>query len=116
MTHPLIVEIEKEQMKPDVPGVRVGDTVKISSLIREGKKERLQAFEGVVVRRTKIRTRDTVVLRKIVDKVAVEKSFLVHSPLVKTIEITQRGKVRRARLNYLRERIGIKANRIKSAD
>ena len=112
----VIEEIEKKMMKKDLPSVNVGDTVVISQEIVEGKKKRIQKFEGVVIKRQNTRQRTSVTLRKIVDKIGVEKSFMLYSPLVKNIEVTRKGKVRRARLFYLRDRVGKKATRVKAAD
>ena len=112
----IIEEIEKKMMKKDLPSVNVGDTVVISQEIVEGKKKRIQKFEGVVIKRQNTRQRTSVTLRKIVDKIGVEKSFMLYLPLVKNIEVTRKGKVRRARLFYLRDRVGKKATRVKAAD
>ena len=114
MNNIIITEIEQSQMKEGVVVPRVGDTVSVSKVIVEGKKERVQKFEGVVIKVQGKYSRTSITVRKIVDKVGVEKSFLVHSPLVPKLEILKEGKVRRARLYYLRDRIGAKANRVKT--
>jgi large subunit ribosomal protein L19 len=96
--------IEKEQMRSDIPGFKTGDTVKVYVRIIEGQKQRIQAFEGVVIR----------TVRKISYGVGVERTFPLHSPIIDQIEVISRGKVRRSRLYYLRELRGKKA-RIKDA-
>ncbi|MDA1353226.1 MAG: 50S ribosomal protein L19 [bacterium] len=111
-----IQEIEKDQMKKNVPSVSEGDTVVVSKIITEGKKSRIQKYEGVVLKKQNTRSRTQITVRKVVDKIGVEKTFLLHSPLVEKIEVIKRGKTRRARLYYLRKRTGKKATRIKSAD
>ena len=114
--HPLIVEFEKSQMKPSLPRLRVGDTVVVSKLINEGKKQRVQRFQGTVIKFQGGYSRKTMTVRRIIDGVGVEKSYLLHSPLVTDIEVIQLAKVRRAKLYYLRGRIGAKANRLKKID
>lgn len=114
MNKMIIEEIEKKQMKKNLPTYRPGDTVRVSKVIVEGKKERIQKYEGVIIQTKGERSRQSITVRKIVDKIGVEKSFLIHSELVPKIEILQQGKVRRAKLFYLRDRIGIKARRIKA--
>ena len=104
--------LEKEQMRVDLPPFRSGDTVKVHSRIKEGDKERIQVFEGVVIRKRKGNTGATFTVRKISYGVGVEKIFPVHSPTIDKVEIVSRGKVRRARLYYLRKLRG-KAARIK---
>lgn len=108
----LIDSIEKEQLKTDVPEFRAGDNVKVHVKVIEGGKERIQIFEGLVIsiRNTGVRLSFTV--RKISHSVGVERSFLAHSPRIAKIEVTRRGRVRRARLYYIREKIG-KAARIR---
>jgi large subunit ribosomal protein L19 len=113
MTSPIIMEIEKEQMKKDIPAINIGDKVNISNVIIEGKKQRIQHFEGIVTEFKKNYSRQSITVRKIIDSIGVEKTFLVHSPLVSNIKIVQKGKVRRSKLYYLRNRIGIKARKIK---
>ncbi|MEK7299051.1 MAG: 50S ribosomal protein L19 [Candidatus Margulisiibacteriota bacterium] len=115
MANKVIEEFEKAQMKADVPQLAVGDSVVVSVFIIEGKKKRIQKFEGLVTKIQNTRSRTRATVRRMVDGVGVEKSFLIHSPLVEKIQISQRGQVRRAKLYYLRKRVGIKATRVKSA-
>jgi large subunit ribosomal protein L19 len=112
----MIDKIEQENIKTNLPSISVGDTVVVSKEIIEGEKKRIQKFEGVVVRTAGTKNKKSIVVRKIVDAIGVEKSFLIHSPLVKEIQVKQKGKVRRSKLYYLRDRIGRKATRIKSAE
>tara|TARA_B100001113_G_C21041128_1_gene592396 strand:- start:215 stop:568 length:354 start_codon:yes stop_codon:yes gene_type:complete len=114
--HPLIVEFEKTQMKKNLPSVKVGDILIVSKIIKEGKKQRTQRFQGTVIKMKGSNSRQSITVRKIMDGVGVEKSFLLHSPLVSNIELIQRSKVRRAKLYYLRHRIGAKANRLKKRE
>ena len=108
-----IVEmLEKEQMRADIPDFRPGDTVKVHARITEGQKERVQVFQGVVIRRRKGATGATFTVRKVSYGIGVERIFPLHSPSIDKIEIVTRGKVRRARLYYLRKLRG-KAARIK---
>ena len=104
--------IEKEQMRMDIPRFGVGDTVKVHVKIKEGEKERIQVFEGTVIKRTGGLTRSSFTVRKISYGVGVERIFPLHSPVIEKIDIVTRGKIRRARLYYLRQRKG-KAARIK---
>jgi large subunit ribosomal protein L19 len=104
--------LEKEQMRVDLPPFRSGDTVKVHSRIKEGEKERIQVFEGVVIRKRKGNTGATFTVRKISYGVGVEKIFPVHSPIIDKVEIVSRGKARRARLYFLRKLRG-KAARLK---
>ncbi len=104
--------IEKEQMRVDIPDFRPGDTVKVHARIREGEKERVQIFQGVVIRKRKGNTGATFTVRKVSYGIGVERIFPFHSPLIDKVEIVTRGKVRRARLYYLRKLRG-KAARIK---
>lgn len=108
----IIQEIEKAQMKKDVPQFKVGDTVKIYSKIIEGGKERLHGFEGIVIKRQGGGPRETFTTRKIVQGVGVERTFVLHSPRLEKIEVLRSGKVRRAKLYYLRERIGSQATKV----
>lgn len=105
-SHPLITEIEQEYLKADRPQVFPGDTVRVNVLIREGNKERVQAFEGVVLARRGGGINTTFVVRKVFQGVSIERSFFLHSPKVESIKVIRRGKVRRAKLYFLRERIG----------
>ena len=116
MTAKEIIEFEKTQEKENAPDIRTGDIVNVSKWIVEGKKKRVQKFKGTVIKVQKNSSRKSFTVRKIVDGIGVEKSFLIHSPLVEGVEIIQRSKVRRARLYYLRNRIGAKANRLKVKD
>jgi len=104
--------IERQQKKPDFPKFRPGDTIKVHLRIREGGKERIQVFQGAVIRSRGGGTRSTFTVRKVSYGVGVERIFPYYSPLISHIEVVQEGKVRRARLYYLRERRG-KAARIK---
>ena len=108
----VIEALEKEQMRTDIPDFRPGDTVNVHARIREGEKERIQLFKGVVIRKRNGKTGATFTVRKISYGVGVEKIFPLHSPMVDKIEIITRGRVRRARLYYLRKLRG-KAARIK---
>ncbi len=108
----LINEITKEQLRTDRPDFRPGDTVKVHVKVVEGTRERIQLFEGVVIKRQNGGISATFTVRKISYGVGVERTFPVHSPRVDKIEVSRRGKVRRAKLYYLRELRG-KAARIK---
>ncbi len=110
----LVELIEKEQMRGDIPGFRTGDTVKVYVKIIEGQKERIQAFEGAVIRKTGGNSRATFTVRKISYGVGVERTFPLHSPVIDRVEVVTRGKVRRSRLYYLRDRRGKEA-KIKEA-
>ncbi|MCL5283842.1 MAG: 50S ribosomal protein L19 [Armatimonadetes bacterium] len=108
----IIDQIEQEQLKSDVPVFRPGDTVKVYAKVVEGGKERIQVFEGVIISRKGSRIRSSFTVRKISHGIGVERTFLVHSPRVDRIEVVRRGSVRRAKLYYLRSKVG-KATRIK---
>ena len=108
----IIDEIEKEQMKDDVPDFSPGDTVRLQVKVVEGGNERLQRFEGIVLKRQGGGIRETFTVRKLTHGVGVERTFPVHSPNIDNIEIVRRGDVKRAKLYYLRERQG-KASRVK---
>lgn len=108
----LIADITKDQLRTDHPDFRPGDTVKVHVKVVEGTRERIQIFEGVVIKRQNGGISETFTVRKISYGVGVERTFPVHSPRVEKIEVTRRGKVRRAKLYYLRNRRG-KAARIK---
>ena len=110
----IIRAIEQEQLKSDLPKFSAGDTVKVHIRVKEGKRERIQIFEGVVLKRQNGGVRETFTVRKISFGVGVEKIFPVHSPSIEKIEVTRKGKVRRAKLNYLRDRVG-KAAKVKEA-
>ncbi len=105
-------QLEKEQMRTDLPDFRPGDTVKVHVKIKEGEKERIQVFEGTVIRKRQGNNRASFTVRKVSYGVGVERIFPTHSPAVDHIDIVQRGKVRRAKLYYLRGLKG-KAARIK---
>jgi large subunit ribosomal protein L19 len=112
-THPLIREIENSYRREDLPDFRPGDSVRVHTLIKEGDKERVQVFEGVVIDRRSGASLASFTVRKISYGVGVERVFPLHSSRIEKIEVVQRGRVRRARLNYLRKLQG-KAARIKS--
>jgi large subunit ribosomal protein L19 len=101
--------VEKARMRDDVPDFRPGDTVKVHVKVVEGTRSRIQVFEGVVIARQGGGLRETFTVRKISFGVGVERTFPVHSPTIDHIEVTRRGKVRRAKLYYLRDRVGKKA-------
>lgn len=108
----LIEEITKDQLRTDLPEFRAGDTVKVHVKVVEGNRERIQVFEGVVIKRQNGGISETFTVRKISYGVGVERTFPVHSPRIAKIEVSRRGKVRRAKLYYLRNLRG-KAARIK---
>lgn len=107
--------IERSQMRSDLPAFRVGDTVRVSSKVVEGDKERVQVFEGVVIRRSGGSARETFAVRKVSYGVGVERIFPLHSPTIVKLEVAKLGKVRRANLSYLRQRKG-KAARIRERE
>ena len=102
----IIKNIEAAQMKESVPEFRVGDTVKVSAKIKEGNRERIQVFEGTVIKRQGGSNRETFTVRKLSNGVGVEKTWPLHSPFVEDITVVRRGKARRAKLFYLRGRVG----------
>ena len=108
----IIKNIEAAQMKQSVPEFRVGDTVKVSAKIKEGNRERIQVFEGTVIKRQGGSNRETFTVRKLSNGVGVEKTWPLHSPFVEDIQVIRRGKARRAKLFYLRDRVG-KAAKVK---
>ncbi|OUP88088.1 UNVERIFIED_ORG: 50S ribosomal protein L19 [Lacrimispora saccharolytica] len=108
----IIKNIENAQLKAEVPEFHVGDTVKVYAKIKEGNRERIQIFEGTVIKRQNGGIRETFTVRKNSNGVGVERTWPVHSPSVENIEVVRRGKVRRAKLNYLRSRVG-KAAKVK---
>ncbi|MCW5933612.1 MAG: 50S ribosomal protein L19 [Fimbriimonadia bacterium] len=112
MSQQLLAEIEQKYLKTDVPEFRAGDTVRVHVRVREGNKERTQMFEGVVIARKHGGIRDTITVRKISYGVGVERTFPIHAPVVGNLEVLRKGKVRRAKLYYLRSRFG-KAARLK---
>jgi large subunit ribosomal protein L19 len=105
----IIKQIEEEQLKAEVPQFRVGDTVRVHAKIKEGEKERIQVFEGVVLKKQGGSNRATFTVRKNSNGVGVEKTWPLHSPSVEKVVVVRAGKVRRAKLNYLRGRIGKRA-------
>lgn len=105
----IIREIEAEQLKENVSDFHVGDTVKVYGRIKEGNRERIQVFEGTVLKIQGGGNRTTFTVRKVSNGVGVEKTWPMHSPNVEKVEVVRRGKVRRAKLNYLRDRVGKKA-------
>ena len=111
----IIDQIEKENMKEALPEFNIGDTVRVGVKIKEGDKQRIQAYEGVVIARKNGGIRETFTVRKISNGVGVERTFPMHSPLVASVEVVRKGKPRRAKLYYVRELTG-KAAKIKSAD
>lgn len=108
----IIKNIEATQLKASIPVFHVGDTVKVFNKIKEGNRERTQIFEGTVIKRQNGGSRETFTVRKNSNGIGVEKTWPVHSPFVEDIQVVRRGKVRRARLNYLRDRVG-KAAKVK---
>ena len=105
----LIQSLEQEQIKKDIPSFRPGDTVKVNYKVIEGTRERIQAFEGVVIRRRGGGLSETFTVRRVSYGVGVERTFPLHAPKIDSIEVVRRGKVRRARLYYLRALRGKKA-------
>ena len=105
----IIKNIEAAQLKAEIPAFNVGDTVKVYAKIKEGNRERIQVFEGTVLKRQGGSNRETFTVRKTSNGVGVEKTWPLHSPNVEKIEVVRKGKVRRAKLNYLRDRVGKKA-------
>mgnify|MGYP002622659551 CR=1 FL=1 len=112
----IIRKIEEEQMKDDVVDFNVGDSVKVHCRVVEGGKERIQVFAGIVIARRGSGVNQSFTVRKISYGEGVERVFPVHTPRISKIEVTNRGKVRRAKLHYLRDRVGKKATLVKSAD
>lgn len=109
----VLSSVTNEYMKSDIPAFNVGDTVKVHVKIKEGNRERIQIFEGFVLKRQGGGIGETFTVRRIASGVGVEKTFPLHSPLVEKIEVVRRGKVRRARLHYMRQRTG-KSAKIKT--
>lgn len=108
----IIKAIEADEMKKDLPVFHVGDTVKVHVKVKEGTRERIQVFEGIVLKRQNGGVRETFTVRRVAYGVGVERTFPVHSPNVDKVEVVRRGKVRRAKLYYLRARVG-KAAKVK---
>lgn len=108
----IIKKIEKDNMKNEVPKFNVGDTVKVHVKVVEGKRERIQIFEGLVLKKQNGGISETFTVRKISYGIGVERTFPIHSPKIEKVEVVRRGKVRRARLHYIRDRVG-KATKVK---
>lgn len=108
----IIDVIEQEQLKKEIPVFSVGDTVKVHLKVTEGKRQRIQIFEGIVLKRQNGGIKETFTVRKISSGIGVEKTLPLHSPKIQMIEVVRRGKVRRAKLHYLRDRMG-KAAKVK---
>jgi large subunit ribosomal protein L19 len=108
----IIENIEKKHTKEKAPGFNVGDTVKVFSKIIEGGKERVQGFEGIVIKKQGGSNRHNFTVRRLVQGVGVERTFPIHSPRVERVQLIRKGKVRRAKLYYLRDRVGGSATRI----
>ena len=102
----IIKSIEHEQLKNKIPELKVGNTVKVHVRIKEGNKERIQVFEGIIIKKQGGGVNATFTVRRIASGVGVEKTFLIHSPLVEKVELVRVGKARRAKLYYLRDRVG----------
>lgn len=111
----VLSSVVQDYLKTDIPAFNVGDTVKVHVKIKEGNRERIQIFEGFVLKRQNGGIGETFTVRRIASGVGVEKTFPIHSPLVEKIEVVKRGKVRRARLHYMRTRTG-KSAKIKSKE
>lgn len=111
----LIKLLEQDYLKKDLPQFSVGDTVRVHVRVVEGGKERVQPFEGVVIRRRQSGLQATFTVRRVSHSIGIERTFPLHSPILDKIEVRRRGKVRRARLYYLRQRLGSRAIRIKEA-
>ena len=110
----LIKQIEAEQLKSDIPQFNVGDTIRVYAKVVEGSKERIQMFEGIVIKKQNGGVRETFTVRRIASGVGVEKTWPLHSPRIDHIEMVKKGIVRRAKLYYLRDRVG-KAAKVKEA-
>ena len=102
----LIQEIENKQLKTDLPDIKAGDTVKVKVKVSEGHRERIQTYEGVVISMKGVSVNKSITVRKLSFGVGVERIFPVHAPIIDSIEVTRKGKVRRSKLYYLRDRIG----------
>lgn len=111
----IIDQLEREQMRTDIPDFRPGDTVRVHYKVVEGNRERIQVFEGTVISRRGGGISETFTVRKVSQGIGVERTFPLHSPRIDKIEVTRQGKVRRAKLYYLRERVG-KASRIRERE
>ena len=106
MNSEIIRQIENEQLKENIPQFGIGDTVRVYARIKEGNRERVHSFEGTVVRRQNGGIRENFTVRRVAYGVGTEKTWPVHSPIIEKIEVVRKGKVRRAKLNYLRDRVG----------
>ena len=102
----LIQEIENKQLKTDLPDIKAGDTVKVNVKVSEGNRERIQTFEGVIIAINGVGINKTITVRKLSFGVGVERIFPVHAPIVDSLEVVRKGKVRRSKLYYLRDRVG----------
>ena len=111
----IINQITQEYKRNDIPELGIGDTVKVHIKIKEGNRERIQVFEGYILKMQNGGISETFTVRKLASGVGVEKTFPVHSPMIEKIEVVRKGDVRRAKLNYMRERTG-KASRVKSKE
>jgi large subunit ribosomal protein L19 len=116
MNTDILNKVEQKYLKSDQEEFNVGDTITVHNIIREGEKSRIQKFKGVVIARKGSGTRETFTIRKISDGIGVEKIFPIHSPNIDKIEIEKRGSIRRAKLYYLRKRIGKSALKVKQTD
>ena len=108
----IINKIETKQLKTDLPNIYVGDTIRLGVLIKEGNKQRVQPYEGTVIAQHNANSNTTVTVRRVFQGIGVERIFALHSPSIQTIQIIRRAKVRKAKLYYLRNRVG-KATRLK---
>ena len=113
MNQNLIRAVEERHLKPDLPDFAPGDTLRVNVKVVEGNRERVQAFEGTCIARSNSGVGETFTVRRVSQGIGVERTFLLHSPRIERIEVRRKGKVRRAKLYYLRGRIGSKALRIK---
>ena len=111
----IIDQIEQEGMKKDLPVIAIGDQVKVNVKVKEGEKERIQTYEGTVIARKNGGIRETIVVRRVTFGVGVERTFPLHSPKIDSIQVVRHGKVRRAKLYYLRSRTG-KAAKLKETN
>lgn len=102
----IIKSVEHEYLKNKIPALHIGDTVKVHQRIKEGNRERIQVFEGIIIKKQGGGVNATFTVRRLAYGVGVEKTFLIHSPLVEKVEVTRVGKARRAKLYYLRDRVG----------
>ena len=110
----IIKSIEKEQLKENVPAFNVGDTVRVYAQVKEGNKVRTQVYEGIVMKRQNGGIKETFTVRKVSNGIGVEKTWPLHTPVIDHVDVVRKGKVRRARLHYLRDRVG-KAAKVKEA-